>query len=115
MEKKSLIIITGLVIILIVGIVLINYFTNEYVDIEDIKFCEKNSDCIKVNAGCCGCTAGGNAITINRTYENYWNNKLEEDCKKIDCVAVMSNHWTCSEFTEPKCVNNKCELIEKQI
>lgn len=80
---------------------------------EEIYICEEDRECISVSAGCCGCSSGGQATTINEDYLDYWNNKLAEDCQEIGCIAVMSNHWTC--FAEPKCVNNKCELIKESL
>lgn len=80
-------------------------------DETQIKECEKDRECIKVDSGCCGCSAGGEATTINRKYHKYWSEKLDRECRNVGCIAVMSNHWTC--FAEPKCINNKCELIEQ--
>ena len=74
----------------------------------NINYCKEDRECARVDSGCCGCTAGGKAITINEDYLNYWNNKLDENCKMIGCIAVMSNDWTC--FSSPICINNRCEL-----
>jgi len=80
-------------------------------DITDsIYKCNKDDDCISVKSGCCGCTAGGSNIAINKDYLDYWNQKLSEECEEIGCPAVMSDHWTC--FATPKCVNGECQLVE---
>lgn len=73
---------------------------------EEIDFyaCEKDSDCISVKADCCGCTAGGAAISINIKYRQEWNKKL--NCAGIMCPAVMSDDPSCSQ--KPKCINNSC-------
>lgn len=80
---------------------------------ETYKYCEQDSDCISVSGGCCGCTGGGvDNISINKRYKDYWDSRLK--CgPEVMCPAVMSNHWTCVTETEPRCVNNRCELVEK--
>ncbi len=74
----------------------------------DFYSCNQDSDCIKVKADCCGCTAGGSATAINKTFKNQWKNNCNEI--DIDCPTVMSNDPSC--FKEPKCVENKCVLEE---
>lgn len=78
---------------------------------EEIYVCKEDRECLLVNNGCCGCGAGGTAISINKDYSNYWNNKLTEGCKEMGCVAVMSNDWTC--FARPRCINNRCGLSDE--
>jgi len=73
----------------------------------DFCSCTEDSDCISVKADCCGCTAGGKAISINKAYLNEWLNKL--GCKDIMCPAVMSGDPSCIN-KKPKCENNKCIL-----
>ena len=75
-----------------------------------LRNCNEDSECIKVSDGCCGCSEGGAATLINKNYETYWDNKLSEDCNMMGCTTVMSGHWTC--FATPKCVNEKCVLLE---
>jgi len=72
------------------------------------KYCEEDNDCIKVDGGCCGCSSGGNSTTINKNYENYWNNKLAGECEGIVCLTVMSTDISC--FAQPRCINNACTL-----
>jgi len=71
---------------------------------EDIYYCDQNRECLKVYAGCCGCD-GGNAVSINEDYFNYWQNKL--NCPK-DIVCAL---WQPACPGNPKCVNNRCVLI----
>lgn len=79
---------------------------------ENIYKCDIDSDCIIVQDGCCDCGNGGKNAVINKNYLDYWNQKISKECKnKGVCVAVVSNHWTC--FAEPKCINNRCQLLEK--
>ena len=90
----------------------ININNSEELEQEVLRNCNEDSECIKVDDGCCGCSSGGGATVINRNYENYWNEKLSEDCGMMGCITVMSGHWTC--FATPECVNNKCILIENK-
>jgi len=77
---------------------------------DDIYICKENRECVMVSADCCGCGMGGTTTTINKDYLNYWENKLNAECKPIACLAVISNHWTC--FATPKCVDGRCQLVE---
>ncbi len=74
----------------------------------DLYFCAQDSDCVSVKNDCCGCTAGGSATAINKNFESEWREKL--NCEEIMCPAVMSSHPSC--FQEPKCVENKCLLVD---
>ena len=47
---------------------------------------------------------------INKDYEIYWNERLFLGCKGLGCADTMSTHISCS--SDPKCVNNRCVLIE---
>lgn len=77
---------------------------------EDIIYeCKEDNECISVSPGCCGCTAGGKAISINENYRSYWNSKFISTCTRILCAQFMSNDWTC--FAQPKCIENRCQLI----
>ncbi|MEK6848446.1 MAG: hypothetical protein AABX65_02335 [Nanoarchaeota archaeon] len=77
-----------------------------------LRICRYDSDCISVQGDCCGCTAGGQAASINGEHQENWEKTIDVKCKDIACPAVMSNHWTCS--AEAKCVNNKCTLVKAQ-
>lgn len=77
----------------------------------DLYDCKLDADCLKVDSGCCGCNAGGNASAINKIYENIWKSKISNDCKEISCPAVMSSDPSCSAI--PKCVNSKCTQVAK--
>ena len=97
--------VVGVLVLIIVGAVFFLYFGEP-----DVYKCSRNSDCVSVQADCCGCNHGGTANAIYVTYRNYWNDKMSRECGTIDCVAMMSTHWTC--FAEPECINGKCELLE---
>ena len=72
----------------------------------DLYGCNRDNDCISVKSGCCGCTAGGSSTTVNKDYLDYWDKKLLDECKEVNCPAVMSNDWTW--FAEPKCAEGRC-------
>ena len=74
---------------------------------EELKGCSQDSDCIKIQGGCCPCTAGGGNIAINKKYEEYWKNKLNTECvgTRNMCLAVM---MACGGNV--KCINNSCEF-----
>ncbi|MFQ6010008.1 MAG: hypothetical protein ACE5J7_02715 [Candidatus Aenigmatarchaeota archaeon] len=71
--------------------------------------CVSDSDCVKVDAGCCGCTAGGKATAINKNFVEQWDANLTGSCKDIVCAMVMSDDPSC--FAEPKCVQGECKLM----
>ncbi|MEK6861726.1 MAG: hypothetical protein AABY07_07185 [Nanoarchaeota archaeon] len=74
-----------------------------------LRTCRIDSDCVKIEADCCGCSAGGKADTINKEYLQDWRDTIAVKCQNIACPAVMSNHWSCT--AEIKCVLNKCNLV----
>ena len=75
---------------------------------EQLYFCEKDQDCVKVIPDCCGCNSGGIMTTINKKYFDDWNYHQRQVCR-LDCTNEESQHISC--FSEPKCVNNTCKLI----
>lgn len=75
---------------------------------DELYSCSADSDCILVKGDCCGCSMGGNNTAINKAYEDYWAEKMNEDCEGLICPAVISTHWTCS--ASAKCNNGRCEL-----
>jgi hypothetical protein len=76
---------------------------------QDIQLaCNIDSDCAQVNADCCGCNAGGKAISIRRNYIESWSNDLAGRCAGTVCLTVMSRHISC--FSQPACVQKKCVL-----
>ena len=117
MEKKIKIglIVLSAGIVLISGLVL--FLSNEKPSLEpslnEMKKCYSDDDlvqCVKVKADCCGCNAGGTAIAINKRYKSYWENRLAEKCKEIECPAVMSNDPSC--FQKVGCINDECQLYD---
>lgn len=74
---------------------------------EELKYCNKDEDCIKAG-GCCGC----NDKVINKKYLNEWSSLKEFSCKSIVCIAVFDDRNIC--FADSKCISNSCKLILDQ-
>ena len=114
-NKKNKIIGTIIMLILVLTLLIALLFQNnnqKNINGDDEKYCKSDSDCVKVKAGCCGCTAGGKVDVVNKESVTAWNLQLNENCANMGvCLTVISDDWTC--FAELKCVNNKCELVRK--
>ncbi len=80
---------------------------DKIISIPNIYYCKRYDDCMKIQGDCCGCSAGGEDTAINKQYKNLWNEKVGE----CTCPAIMSDHWTCSEYNQPKCINKTCILV----
>ncbi len=80
--------------------------------VKEIDSCTTDEDCILVQNGCCGCSAGGSNTSINKKYMFFWNREiLGSKCTSVMCPAVMSNDYTCHGQVTPHCtVENKCVL-----
>ncbi len=72
----------------------------------DLYYCTSDQECVSVPAGCCSCSSGGSAVTINGAYSNYWVGEQKQKCSLIMCPAVMSHSLTCG--AKPKCISNAC-------
>lgn len=73
----------------------------------DVFACRSDAECVSVTAEACSCSMGGTATAINGAYEQYWEENLPKD---VPCLAVISNHWTCTA-AKPECVQSKCTLF----
>ncbi len=99
------------VILIVLIVALISLFTqnkSDSVSIDDVYKCSSDNECVSVQNGCCGCSTNGRNTAINKNYFSYWNSKMQDDCKEIACMEVISMDWTC--FSEPKCINGECRL-----
>lgn len=76
----------------------------------DYGSCKKNSDCVLVKNGCCGCTQGGKAKAINKNKKKDYEASLK--CASIICVSSISRDSSCSAV--PKCIAKKCALRAKK-
>lgn len=75
------------------------------------SICIIDSDCVKVDAGCCGCNAGDSRIAINKKYTEEWKQQL--NCTgDIACIQVVSSDPSCfDEQTQAKCVQGTCKIV----
>jgi hypothetical protein len=105
-DLKRFLIAMGIVIIIAGILVFTGENSNENFSGE--ISCQTNGECIKVDAGCCGCNEGGEAIAIHEDRKDSWEKQLEENCTDVMCPQVISNHPSCSK--EAICLNNECIL-----
>ena len=82
---------------------------NESVDYS----CQTDSDCLKVNDGCCSCLESGGKVTaVNKNSETNWLKNNVEICKVHGvCNKGPSDDTSCSK--DVKCENNKCILTSE--
>lgn len=72
--------------------------------------CSIDSDCVKVRGDCCGCSEGGSATVINKTYTEWWTEKNPKmDCL---CLTIVSHTADCNATV--KCVQGQCALNLKE-
>ena len=76
-----------------------------------LRTCHFDSDCVRVNADCCGCAMGGKTGTLSKDSQPVWEKTLKQKCVDVACTAVLSNDWTCT--ADVKCVKNKCTLVKE--
>ncbi len=75
-----------------------------------LRTCRKDDDCVRVNADCCGCNYGGKAGAVSKEFKKSWEDTIEEKCKDIACLTMISNDWTCT--ADVKCVQHKCSVVK---
>ena len=110
-KKRKIILLIVLIIVAILTVfVLILNKPIKTVNPDDIYNCTREADCVSFQSGCCNCRNGGTNIALNRRYLDYWVKELSLKCQEMVCATVISDDWTC--LAEPKCVDNKCQLIK---
>lgn len=66
--------------------------------------CTVDTDCVKVQTGCCGCNMGGQEKCLNKPSVVFYQEKLKNCSKTTICPAVYGcNSDKCS------CINGKCQ------
>lgn len=67
------------------------------------KECEKDSDCIKIQTGCCSCNMGGEEKCVPILQKEKYNELLRRCDSRMVCIAMYAcNIQSCN------CINNKC-------
>ena len=69
---------------------------NRVVPEGDWLACDEDSDCV-LAPQCCGCGGAGEQLAINNNYSVAFNDLLDNECTGRTCLAVMSNHPSCSQ------------------
>ena len=114
-NNKKFFVISGGIFLFVIGLIIIFSFlngsTNKDPMVEDMILCNINDDCVLVQSRCCGCNAGGEAIAINKKFERIYEINMDLRCVGTFCAAVISDDPSC--LATPKCVNNKCQLINE--
>lgn len=72
--------------------------------------CHKDSDCVLVDKDCCGCSAGGESIAINKSQKDIYNKDLHSRCSGEPRLCPA--WYRCKEF-QTECRNSKCIVIKK--
>jgi hypothetical protein len=73
---------------------------------EELTYCESKTDCVIVPDSTCDNYSDCSAI--NMSYEEYWNNKIQEEV--IDCNAPRTLEVKFC-FPEVDCINNMCQNV----
>lgn len=101
------------IIILIVFLIILIYFiVKNQKNISDNNNnnipgeCNKDSDCVKVQMGCCPCNMGGKEECVVGSESERYTDLLRNCSKQIICTAMYAcNIESCV------CVNNKCQAV----
>lgn len=71
--------------------------------------CRQDSDCTKTSLDCCGCSAGGVGVGINKRSLDRHSKRRERQCgEAVLCVTAMSSDWSCTGT--PVCVDRSCQI-----
>ena len=73
------------------------------------RACRSDADCVKTQLDCCGCTAGGVAVAVNKQAQSRFDRRRERSCgESVVCVAAISSSWTCTGT--PICAAGTCRI-----
>lgn len=103
MNKKGFF--TGIIILGILLVVGFFWFVGEMngeeEEVEDV--CEVDSDCVKVQTGCCACSSGGTEKCVAKSFESNYLEMLE-NCSELTVCAQVFN----CEIESCGCVDGRC-------
>ncbi len=105
-----------IIIILIIFLIILIYFivknqknipdNNNNIPNNNISECEKDSDCIKVQTGCCQCSMGGEEKCIPVSELGKYTDLLKNCDTRVICTAMYAcNIESCT------CINSKCQPV----
>ncbi|MDD5221492.1 MAG: hypothetical protein PHV47_02750 [Candidatus Pacebacteria bacterium] len=107
MNKKILIPVICLFIIIIVGFLAWRFWPNNigFITPEEMRVCDVNEDCIPVgcNCTCSGCGGFSYEDIINKEYKNDW--YAQNNCSEPEICPMV-----CCEPAEIRCLNNQCSI-----
>lgn len=86
MNKKGLI--GSLIVVGVLLVVGIFWFVGEKDSVSPEVVCFEDSDCVKVQVGCCGCNMGGEERCVNRDFESVYLDILNNCSEFAICAAV---------------------------
>lgn len=73
--------------------------------------CQTDSDCVLVDAGCCGCNAGGKSTAVHISRREAHNKRLLHQCPLHQmCQAA----YLCNQFVA-KCQNSQCVTVRETV
>ena len=75
--------------------------------VEEYQTCNDDSECIRVDNGCCDCANGGATVAINRKHEGDF--RAHFDCRRVMCTQRAGECL----FREPVCVKHRCALGQR--
>ena len=58
--------------------------------------CRKDSDCVAVMAGCCGCSYGGANVALHKDEVKSYREKIWPTCGDAVCLTEISQHVSCT-------------------
>ena len=73
-----------------------------------VKECTSDRECIAINNGCCGCSAGGSMRAVPKAKATHERRTQEAHCQQTACLTVMSEHPSCG--AQPQCSEGRCVL-----
>lgn len=77
---------------------------------DDPWWCDRDSDCVPANAGCCGCADGGQSVAVRANARAAYAAQLEAGCQAT-CrpVPTGAQHVSCT--MRPACRDGRCKLV----
>lgn len=68
--------------------------------------CQNDSDCVLVDASCCGCNEGGSRVASLVSQVRQQKRK----CDSVACIQVISTDPSCEKGKRAVCFKSKCMI-----